>query len=96
MVGGLHMLALIGAFLLILPALRDRPEPPHPPTGWSDGGGGLHRPSPQTPGGPSGGLPLPDAEPSRIRLREPGRLAEQLPRPARRPAREPARPPVRV
>ena len=42
-----------------------------------------------------GGLPLPDAKPSRVRLREPGRIADALPRPARRGAPEPERVPVR-
>lgn len=96
MVGGMHLLGLLCAALLILPALRDRPEPPQPPGGPSDGGGGLHRPDPQKPVRPRGGVPLPDAEPSRIRLREPGRLADLLPRPVRRPAREPDRGPVRA
>lgn len=96
MVGGVHLLGLICAVLLILPALRDQPEPPHPPGGGSDGGGGLRRPVPEKPVRPRGGIPLPDAEPSRIRMREPGRLADVLPRPERRPAREPDRRPVRV
>jgi hypothetical protein len=97
MVGGMHILGLIGAVLLIIPAIRDQPEPPQPPGGGSDdGGGGLRRPVPQTPVRPCGGIPLPDAEPSRIRLREPGRLGDRLPRPARRPAREPERRPVGV
>jgi hypothetical protein len=95
MVGGMHILGLICAFLLIMPALRDAPEPPQPP-GGSDGGGGLRRPVPEKPVRPRGGVPLPDAEPSRIRLREPGRLGDLLPRPSRRPAREPDRRPVRV
>jgi hypothetical protein len=96
MVGGMHILGLIGAVLLIIPAIRDQPEPPQPPGGESDGGGGLRRPVPRKPVRPCGGIPLPDAAPSRIRLREPGRLGDLLPRPARRPAREPERRPVRV
>jgi hypothetical protein len=96
MVGGMHILGLIGAALLIIPALRDHPEPPQPPGQGSDGGGGLPRPAPDVPVRPRGGVPLPDAEPSRIRLRQPGRLADQLPRPQRRPAREPERRPVSV
>ncbi len=96
MVGGMHVLGLVCAVLLIVPAIRNPPEPPQPPGGGSGGGGGLRRPVPQTPVRPSGGIPLPDAEPSRIRLREPGRLRDLLPRPARRPAREPDRRPVRV
>jgi hypothetical protein len=54
-------------------------EPPAPP------------PSPRD----RGGLPLPDAQPSAVRLREPGRLADGHPRPARRPEHAPARVPVR-
>lgn len=96
MVGGMHLLALVGAVLLIIPALRDHPEPPPPPGGGSDGGGGLRRPSPQSPVCPRGGLPLPDAVPARVRLREPVRLADLLPAPERRPAREPSRTPTRV
>jgi len=87
--------ALVLAFLLIIPALRDRPEPPYRP-GGSDGGGGQHvPPGPRPPSGPDG-LPLPDAQPARVRLRGPGRLADLLPRRSRRPVREPERRPSRV
>jgi hypothetical protein len=56
----------------------DDDEPPAPP-----------------PPGPSGdGLPLRDAEPSSVRLREHGKLADGHPRPARRPAHAPRREPV--
>ncbi|MFL5824025.1 MAG: hypothetical protein ACJ764_11345 [Solirubrobacteraceae bacterium] len=96
MVGGMHILGLACALALIIPALRDRPEPPQPPSDGSDGGGGLHRPSPDAPMRPRGGIPLPDAQPARIRLREPGRLADQRPGRERRPAREPVRSPTRV
>jgi hypothetical protein len=52
-------------------------------------------PEPQR--GPSGDLlPLPDAKPSRVRLREPGRAADLLPRPPRRPAHAPDRAPQRT
>jgi hypothetical protein len=52
-------------------------------------------PEPQP--GPSGDrLPLPDATPSRVRLREPGRVADLLPRPSRRPAHAPERAPDRT
>ena len=94
MIGGMHILALIGAGLLIIPALRDRPAPPRSPDGGSDGGGGVRRPAPSAPLGPLGGIPLPDAQPAGIRLRQPGRLADQRPRPERRPAHEPERQPV--
>jgi hypothetical protein len=66
---------------------------------WRDDDDPGDDPLPQRPDAPAGGgLPLPDAEPSPVRLRGPGRLAEHHPRPARRPehAPEPAREPERV
>jgi hypothetical protein len=59
--------------------------------GDDDGGPPRDEPRPTKPepdGG--GGLPLPDAEPAGVRLREPGQIAERYPRPARRPAHPPA------
>lgn len=50
-------------------------------------------PRPDPPG--RGGLPLPDALPSAVRLREAARLADAVPRPARRPAHAPERDPQR-
>jgi hypothetical protein len=96
MVAGMHLLGIVCAVVLILPALRDGPEPPQPPGDGSDGGGGLRRPKPESPVRPRGGLPLPDAVPARVRLREPARLGDLMPRRERRPAREPDRRPVRV
>jgi hypothetical protein len=62
-----------------------------------DGGWGNDRTGPEDSRGPrDGGLPLPDAKPARVRLREPGRLAELLPQHVRRPAREPERVPERT
>ncbi|HEV7494360.1 hypothetical protein [Baekduia sp.] len=62
------------------------------------GGGGPGFEPPRGPdGGPGGGMlapPLADAAPSPIRLREPGRIADAHPRPARRPAHAPERTPV--
>lgn len=57
----------------------DDPPPGPPPP--ADGGGGARAP-----------LPLPDGEPSRVRLREPVRAADGYPRPARRPAHPERRP----
>ena len=53
--------------------------------------------SPEPPPQPRGrgGLPLPDADPSAVRLREPGRLGDRHPRPARRPEHAPERAPAR-
>jgi hypothetical protein len=55
-------------------------EPPH--AGDDGGGGGMLAP------------PLADATPSPIRLREPRRIADAHPRPARRPTHAPERTPV--
>jgi hypothetical protein len=62
--------------------------------GWWPGGDD-EPPAPPPPGPSGDGLPLRDAEPSAVRLREPGRLADGHPRPARRPAHAPRREPVR-
>ena len=51
------------------------------------GGQGREEP-PKRPSPSDGGLPLPDAVPAAVRLREPGRLADAHPRPARRGAPE--------
>jgi hypothetical protein len=96
MIASLHIVALVFAFMLILPALRDNHEPPRHPGGGSDGGGGQRLPRRPEPKPGPGGLPLPNARPARVRLREPGRLADLLPRRPRRPAREPERQPTPV
>ena len=44
---------------------------------------------------PKPGPPLPGAEQSKVRLREPGRLADAHPRPPRRPEHAPERVPQR-
>jgi hypothetical protein len=94
--GALHLIALgLVAGLLVIFIRSETVEawrPPEEDDGWGDGGSRLE-PTPRAPRTP-GGLPLPDAAPARVRLREPGRLAERVPRPERRPAREPAREPV--
>ncbi len=98
MIAMMHLLGLICAGILLLPALRDAPAPP--PRSSEDGsddgwGHGPPRP-PVRPEAPNGGIPLPDAVPARVRLRDHGRLAERLPHRERRPAREPDRTPVRT
>jgi hypothetical protein len=45
--------------------------------------------------GPGPAPPLPDADPSPARLREPGRIADAHPGPARRPRHAPGRSPQR-
>jgi hypothetical protein len=96
MIAGMHLLGLVCAAALILPALRDRPDAP-PSDGGSGGGGGQGRSGPPHPRpGPGGGLPLPDADPARVRLRDHRKLADLKPRPERRPARDPQRRPTRA
>ncbi len=99
MIAGMHLLGLVCAAVLIIPALRDSPDfPPQRPDTGSDGGGGggpKRPPAPQdSPRG--GGIPLPDAEQARVRLRDHRKLREHLPGRERRPAREPERTPVRT
>jgi hypothetical protein len=95
MIAGLHVVALVCLTALLLPALRDE-GPDGPPDAGSDDGWGNDRLRPKGPGErPRGGLPLPDAIPARVRLRDHRRLPELLPSRERRPAREPAREPAR-
>ena len=57
-----------------------------------DGGWGNDRTGPEDSRGPrDGGLPLPDAKQSAVRLREAGRLSDALPRRSKEPERVPAR-----
>jgi len=95
---GIHLVGFVCVGLLVIPALREDPEPPADGEsgGSDDGWGNLPAGRPDSGSGPGGGLPLPDAEQSRIRLREPGRISEKLPPHERRPAREPEREPARV
>lgn len=97
-IAGVHLLGLGCVALLMLPALKDNPVGPDRRSD-SDGDDGWGRgpklpPSPPEP--PRGGIPLPDAEPAGIRLRDHRRLGERLPRRERRPVREPERRPVRT
>ncbi|MTD43488.1 hypothetical protein GKE82_04015 [Conexibacter sp. W3-3-2] len=90
---------VIGAVVLVW-AMFDGDNRPDWRSLWpddEDGGGGPDpiEPEPMLPGGPD---LLPESAPARIRLREPGRLADAHPRPARRPdhAPQPARVPERT
>jgi hypothetical protein len=96
MIAGMHLLGLVCAAVLILPALRDGPDfPPQQSDPGSDGGWGRGPDRPQSPpDSPRGGIPLPDAEQARVRLRDHRKLSERLPGRVRRPAREPVRRPV--
>jgi hypothetical protein len=84
---------IVFAAALFLPALLGRfissPEPPNSDSTEGEGGG---PPRPPTPPVPSpGGMPLDNAEPARVRLRDHRRLQQLLPARQRRPA--PERPP---
>lgn len=63
--------------------------------GPDSGGGGGSAPAPAPDGGGDrdGGVPLPDAAPAPVRLREPGRLADGYPRRGRRPEHAPGEQP---
>jgi hypothetical protein len=90
--GGLHLLALVfGAVLFVMFLRSDTVEPWTPPDDDESGGGGGNdrigdvRPKPK----PTGGIPLPDADPAKVRLRDHERLGDKQPRPERRPVHEP-------
>ena len=87
---GVHIFGFVAVGLLMIPVLRDDPSDTDEDGGSSDDGWG-NRPNvkPDPSRWPGGGIPLPDAEQSTVRLREPGRLTDKLTRPERRPAREP-------
>jgi len=94
-VGGFNVLG--GAYLLVVLALIFIPmflgrgsSPNDDDDGRDDGPGGPPREPPPTPPGPSDRVPMPDAEPARVRLRGPGRIADSLPRRARRSPPHPA------
>jgi hypothetical protein len=94
-IAGVHLLGLAAVAFLMFPALKDSNVAPD--SRWDEGDDGWGGRGPQTPPPaperPRGGVPLPDAEQARIRLREPGRLGDHLPRRERRPVREPQRTP---
>jgi hypothetical protein len=96
-IAGVHLLGLGCVAVLLIPALKDNPIPNRRADGEGDDGWGRGpNPPPQPPKPPRGGIPLADAEPARVRLREPGRLADQLPHRERRRTREPERAPERL
>jgi hypothetical protein len=94
---GIHFVGFICVGLLMIPALRDGDEPTDQDSGNSDDGwGNLPNVKPDSGGWPGGGIPLPDAQQSSVRLRGPGRISEKLATPQRRRVREPERRPVRA
>jgi hypothetical protein len=104
-IGNVDPLALVYTLIvfaaaLLVPALIVRFTHGHSDSdgdkGDGGGGGGPRRPPPKKPEPPSGGLPLDESQPARIRLRDGRRLGQRLPAPERRPVREPARRPART
>jgi hypothetical protein len=96
-IAGVHLLGLGCVAFLMWPALKDNPvAPDRRSDGESDDGGWGRGPKvpPTRPEPPRGGIPLPDAQPAGVRLREHGSLGDRLQRRERRPAREPARRPA--
>ncbi len=95
---GVHILGFIAVAILLIPALRDDNSglDEDGNDGTDDGWGNRPNVRPDPSRWPGGGIPLPDAEQSKVRLREPGRLTEHLPVPQRRPSREPVREPTRA
>jgi hypothetical protein len=91
--GALHLVALLLGIVLFVMFLRSEAGSGRRPPDEDDGGGGGNDrlgDGPKTP--PSGGIPLPDAEQSRHRLRSHERLRDMRPRHERRRVVEPARP----
>jgi hypothetical protein len=98
----LKLLGLGLGAALLLPILRDERVDARALRGEDEnGGGGSDRIGPIAPRRPSGDdripVPLPDAVPARVRVREPQRLADLLPGRERRPQHVPDAPrtPVR-
>src|SRR3954471_21493300 len=88
--GSLHLIALVlGALLFVLFLRSDGAGGNEPPEEDEGGGGGSDRSSDTPKTSPSGGIPLPDAEPAPVRLRGHQRLADLLPKPDRRRVTEP-------
>jgi hypothetical protein len=98
--GALHVVALaLGVILFMLFLRSDSASSWKPPEDEEGGGGGGNDrlPSSKPKPRPTGGVPLPDAEPSRTRLRDHSKLRDARPRPLRRPTHPhvPRRTPVR-
>ncbi len=84
-----HILGLIALIWALVINDDERPD-------WRDWWPGDGDAAPEPDPSPRGGdLPLPDALPSAMRLREPARLSDGYRRPARRPVHPPERVPER-
>jgi hypothetical protein len=95
MIAGMHLLGLGCVAVLMILAFRQGPGDTEWPSdqGRDDGWGNKPIGPSERGDRPRGGIPLPDAEPAKVRLRDHRTLPELLPRHERRPAREPARTP---
>ncbi|MEA2269930.1 MAG: hypothetical protein QOC64_2540 [Solirubrobacteraceae bacterium] len=86
-----HVLGLVALIWALLLNEEERPD-------WRDWwpGGEDDAPVGPSPAPQGGGVPLGDAQPSAVRLREPARLGDGYPNPERRPAHPPDRAPERT
>src|ERR1700729_1335315 len=93
-IAGLVYLGVVLLLMFLPMILGRRNSPPGGPDADSeDGWGRGPSPPPRPPDAPRGGIPLPDAEPARVRLRGHERLRDRAPAHERRRAPEPARKP---
>jgi hypothetical protein len=93
--GALHLVALALGIVLFVMFLRSEAGSDYTPPDDEDGGGGgggNDRISRRPNISPSGGLPLPDAEPAPVRLRSHEKLRDLRPGPDRRRTVEPHEP----
>jgi hypothetical protein len=90
---GVHIL---GGFALIYTLVRDSDGSARDWWPRDDDGGPPRDPAGPAPRDGDGGLPLPLADPSGVRLREPGTIADGYPRRPRRPVHVPERDPART
>jgi hypothetical protein len=88
---GVLYLAVALAIIFLPVLLARRPDPPPADGGSDDDRGGEPRKPPQPPTPPAGGPPLPDADQSRKRLRDHGRLADLASNRLRRSLHRPRR-----
>jgi hypothetical protein len=91
--GALHLIALVLGLILFIMFLRSEAGSGFKrPDEDDDGGGGNDRVTDKPKNSPSGGIPLPDAIQSSVRLRSHERLRDAYRQRERRRVAEPARP----
>ena len=92
----LHLIGMgLAASLLVMFMRSSSTRAWTPPDEDGGNGGGSDRIAPRRPSDPDGGgIPLDDAVPARVRLRQRQRLADLLPGAARRPAHAPEHAPA--